>query len=188
MREISTLESGTPLVELDKLVGLFFDQVEDLGRFQLVSAQQLPEPHRSLLDHEHHMTVTVEKFHSSPVNVKVLRERRDQNAYSREICLLKSSDQQTVQYGIVRLNFDHLDEDVQDEILKHQLPLGRILIQHDVLRQVRLLGLYEVSPSDQLIQCLGGLGGSPNQSVYGRTAIIYCNEEPAIELLEIVTV
>ena len=43
----------------------------------LVAAQDVPEPYRGLLVHEHHMTVTVEAYHGSPVNVRVLRRRHD---------------------------------------------------------------------------------------------------------------
>ena len=179
------MESGTPLVELDKLVGLFFGQINDLGEFSVIPPVQLPEPQRSLLHHEHHMTVTVEKFHSSAVDVQVLRELNDSSSYSREICLHRKSDQKVVQYGIVRLNFDHLGNAARQEILLRQKPLGRILIEHDILRKVRLLGLYEIRPTENLAK---KLDCDSQQSVFGRTAIIYCNEEPAIELLEIVTV
>lgn len=177
------MDSNADLVELDQLVSLFFDSSSELGQFKLVEPDEVPEPQRSLLNHDHHMTVTVEKFHSSPVDVVVLQEHRNENFYSREICLNRQSDHQTVQYGIVRLNFNHLDEPVQAEILDKSKPLGRILIENEVLRCVRLLSLYRVSPADVLRSKL-----QFDMDVYGRTAIIYCNQEPAIELLEIVRV
>jgi chorismate-pyruvate lyase len=171
-------------IELDKLVGLFFPVCADLGAFHLVSSGEIPEPQQSLLNHDRHMTVTVEKFHSSPVDVSVLQERRVEKLYSREICLKKQSDQQIVQYGIVQLNFNHLADEVQSEITGQGKPLGRILIEHNVLRRVKLLSLYRIQPSDYLACKLGGASGD----VFGRTAVIYCNDEPAIELLEIVRV
>ena len=178
------MNSKTNLAELDKLIGLFYRETSELGQFRCVTAEAIPEPARSLLNHEMHMTVTVEKFHSSTVNVEVLRELQDEQSYRREICLTRSTDGSVVQYGIVRLNFRHLTQLVQQEIEQQKKPLGRILIEHDVLRRVQLLCLYLVEPAETLQSIIG----SDSSSLFGRTAIIYCNDEPAIELLEIVTV
>ena len=123
------------------------------------------------------------KFHSASVDVSVFREQREGKFYSREIGLNRTSDRGVVQYGIVRLNFDFLDESVQAEIVAHSKPLGRILIEHDVLRQVKLLSLYSIAPTEYLAQ---KLDCQNDVQQYGRTAVIYCNQEPAIELLEIV--
>lgn len=179
------MEPETNLAELDKLIRLFYPIVTDLGDFSTVSADQIPEPQRSLLSHNFHMTVTLEKFHSSPVKVVVLQETEQDDAYSREICLHRTSDDSLVQYGIVRLNFNHLNDAVQQEIRSHSKPLGRILIEHDVHRRVQLSSLYEIQPANRLADMSGDSGNG--SKLYGRTAIIFCNDEPAIELLEIVT-
>jgi chorismate-pyruvate lyase len=173
------------LAELDALVGLFYSQTSELGKFESVDEDRLPEPQRSLLSHDFHMTVTVEKFHSSPVVLKVLQEETRDDAYIREIQLVRQSDGQLVQYGIVRLNFRHLQADVQREIRNKSQPLGRILIEHDVLRRVELLSLYRIEPSDRLTELMNL---DAPETCFGRTAIIYCNDQPAIELLEIVRV
>ena len=172
-------------VELDSLVGTFFEDSLSLGTFSEVRADQIDEPYRSLLNHDSHMTVTVEKYHSASVDVKVLRKKQDEATYAREILLTRQTDQQVVQYGIVRLNFDYLEQAVRNEIETEEVPLGRILIQHNVMRQVKLLSLYEIQPGQAM---LGVLGIEPRCSVYGRTAMIFCDDQPAIELLEIVAV
>jgi hypothetical protein len=59
-----------------------------------------------------------------------------------------------------------------------------VLIEHNVLRNVRLLSLWEIQPGPEL-RNLFGLTGS--ETCYGRTALIYCDGVPAVELLEIVT-
>jgi len=176
------VKSKLKRAELDKLVGLFHANTAELGQFNPVPADSMPEPQRSLLNHERHMTVTVEKFHSAPVSVEVLQEQQTRQAYSREICLRRASDRKIVQYGIVLLDFRHLDPPIQDEIEGHAKPLGRILIEHQVLRQVKLLALYEIEPTELLKSKIA----ADADLLYGRTAIIYCDHEPAIELLEIV--
>jgi chorismate-pyruvate lyase len=89
-----------------------------------------------------------------------------------------------VQFGIPRLNTAYLDEEVRREIESEQKPLGRVLIDHNVLREVQFDALWRVQPGPDLCQMFGL---ATPQTVYGRTALIYCNGEPAIELLEIVT-
>jgi hypothetical protein len=84
----------------------------------------------------------------------------------------------------VRLNFEYLSPEVQRRIEIQSTPLGRILIEHNVLREIELVSLWRVSPGPDLCQ-LFGLEGP--EITYGRTAIIHCNGSPAVELLEIVT-
>jgi len=77
-----------------------------------------------------------------------------------------------------------IDAVVRQEIESRQIPLGRVLINHGVLRQVKLSHLWRVAPGDELWRLLDL---SAPIETYGRTAIIYCDGDPAIELLEIVT-
>jgi hypothetical protein len=64
--------------------------------------------------------------------------------------------------------------------------LGRILIEHDVLRRIRLDRLWRVTPGPDLAGWLCP-DADPPPPTYGRTALIECNGEPAIELVEIVS-
>ncbi|HUY93516.1 MAG TPA: hypothetical protein VMV10_32615 [Pirellulales bacterium] len=169
--------------DLDTLAGLFYSSREELGDFTEVTPEAMPPTPRRLLAHNEHMTVTVEEFHRSPVNVRVLEKLVTPTHYARKILLERQSDGRVVQYGIMRVNFDYLPPEVADEIRSEALPLGRILIEHNVLRRVQLFSLWRVAMGAELQQCFG----SPPGIAYGRTAMIDCNEEPAVELVEIVT-
>lgn len=174
---MSTLERLTPLV------AEFYDDPDALGRFTSVTGRDMAEAYRDLLAHEHHMTVTVERHHGCHVDVRVLDKRTTSTHYSRQILLTRQSDGAVVQYGIMRVALEHLDADTVAEILAEQTPLGRILIEHDILRRIRLQALWRVEPSPHL---RGWLEMAPNTATYGRSALIECNDEPAVELLEIV--
>ena len=76
------------------------------------------------------------------------------------------------------------DEMGKAEIKEQKTPLGRILIQHNVLRQVQLATLWKIETGEDLSALFQLPVGS---EVYGRTALIFCNGEPAVELLEVVT-
>ncbi len=169
--------------DLQELVDLFYEFPEELGEFEEVTASELPPNYRQLLAHHSHMTVTLESFHHSLVDVKVLQSKVAQSHYSRLIVLNRQSDQRPVQLGIVRLHRSFLGDDVFEEIATQKEPLGRILIRHDVLRQVKLLSLWKVEMGPALKIALE----QPDRTTcYGRTALIYCNGVPAVELLEIV--
>jgi len=170
--------------DLETLVDLFYDSCDRLGAFEEVKSSQLTPTARKLLDHHSHMTVTVEKFHGCKVDVDVLERRSREHHYSRKILLRRQSDKRVVQFGIVRLNRRYLSDDVLAEIESETIPLGRVLINHNVLREVQLVALWKIIPGPDLKQYLELADDSP---IFGRTALIYCNGEPGVELLEIVT-
>jgi chorismate-pyruvate lyase len=170
--------------ELRDLVGLFYSRLDELGTFESVTSAEMARNYRMLLAHQDHMTVTVERYHNCPVDVEVLSTQVTDHHYARKILLHRQTDRAVVQFGIVRLDFSFVSDDVRRQIESQKIPLGRILIDHNVLRDVHLLHLWKVTPGPDL-QRLFHLP-SPVPS-YGRTAVIDCDGEPAIELLEIVT-
>jgi chorismate-pyruvate lyase len=163
---------------------LFYHNSTELCELKAVSASSLEQPYRELLSHPHHMTVTVERFHKSPVDVQVLETTLAGDRYSRKILLTRQSDGRVVQFGIVRLNFEFLSPEVQQEIERQETPLGRILIKHNVLREIELVAIWRVKPGPDLCKLFDC---KPGEITFGRTAIIHCNGDPAVELLEIVT-
>ena len=173
-----------PAPDLETLLSLFYQDTAEFGVIEAISAAEMPTVARKLLDHEHHMTVTVEDYHNCEVDVQVLETLFDGQAYSRKILLTKQTDSTVVQFGIVRLHFEFLATHVQQEIMAEETPLGRILINHNVLRRVELSQLWKIQVGQDLAELFRI---TPDTIVYGRTAWIYCNGEPAIELLEVVT-
>ena len=170
--------------DLDTLINLFYPNPTRLARFEAVTVQATPPVYRELLAHTSHMTVAMEEHHASAVDVHVLDKRVTDSHYARKILLSRQSDGRMVLYGIVRINFAYVSPEVEAEIRSETTPLGRVLIEHNVLRRVRLEGLWQVAPGDELCQLLR----LPEpHTTFGRTALIECNGEPAIELLEIVT-
>src|SRR5262245_45835606 len=92
--------------------------------FHIVPAAEVPEPYQALLVHSHHMTVTIEAYHSSPVDIRVLERRRLGDRYARKILLTRQSDGRVVQFGIMLLWLNYCSPDVQTAILEEKTPLG----------------------------------------------------------------
>jgi len=177
-----TRPSASIAPDLETLFSLF-PPATDKPSFQVVPATEVPPPYNILLDHEHHMTVTVEAYHRDQVDVRVIARTRRQSSYARKIVLPLHKTGRIVLFGIVLINLDYCSPPVRAAIEAENTPLGRILIEHNVFRRIELLGLLKIQ------------AGQPQQSwfqtdrpgpYYGRLAIIHCDEQPAIELLEIV--
>ncbi|MEM1305151.1 MAG: hypothetical protein AAGG46_09645, partial [Planctomycetota bacterium] len=90
-----------------------------------------------------------------------------------------------VQYGVMRIWHAELPDAVRDEIQARETPLGRVLIRHGLLRDVELLTLWRLDPSESVRQ---RLRAEPRETVYGRSAQILVDERPTVQLLEIVRV
>jgi len=172
-----------PCISAGELIEIYYNESSVLGRFERVENGSVPEVYRDLLDHSNHMTVTVESHHSDSVDVEVLRSDIAQELYRREILLRTHRSGCVVQYGIVRLNTKYLSDSPRNEILAQNKPLGRVLIEHNVLREIELFDLLRIECGPVLANFFGV---EPGTVTFGRTAIIHCNHEPAIELLEVV--
>ncbi len=173
-----------PIVELEQLTELF-PETEHRPLYRQarhIAREATPEPYHRMLVHEHHMTVTMESYHDCRVEVEVLESRFENDLYCRKILLKNSSTKDVVQFGIVRFNFDFVSPAVRREIESQKIPLGRVLIQHNVLRHIDLGALLKLKAGPRLAECFAVPAGTVT---FGRLATIFCNRQPAVDLLEI---
>jgi hypothetical protein len=176
------------VLHLATITAPFYPQLAELGEFVEVQPADMPEDYQTLLAHDDHMTVTVEAFHGSLVDVRVLQEHREGDLYTRSSLLQLQSDGRIAQLGIMRINMQGLSPVVRDEIEARGTPLGRILIRHNVMRHVKLFRLWRILPGPELAKYLEvpDAAGSDPQCIYGRSAGIVVEGRPSVELLEIV--
>ena len=166
-----------------RLLLSLFSSTADLLEYERVPVDEVPEPYRSLLVHHGHMTITVEAHYGEPVNVAILERRHDGDAYARKILLKLQGSGTVVQFGIMRTQLRYCNEAVRGEILAGKIPLGRILINHNVLRRIEPTAFLRVIPGPAMMKWFGLSRPKPT---YGRLAYIHCDGQPAVELLEIV--
>jgi chorismate-pyruvate lyase len=160
-----------------------FRHAEDPPRFEYVTPDEMPDAFRGLLVHEHHMTVTVEAYHKSLVDVRILERSHQGSSYARKIVLPLQRDGKLVLFGIVRINLDDCSPEVRERIVEGKTPLGRILIEHDVLRRIEPTAYLRIEPGPKQQAWFNLEEPVP---LYGRLAIIHCDGRPAVELLEVV--
>jgi hypothetical protein len=176
---ISTSSTGPTLERLFS----FFPQAGDVPEYEIVPGDEVPPPYHGLLVHDHHMTVTVEAHHGDLVNVRVLARNQTKEDYARKILLTLRGTGRVVQFGIMRVHLPQCSEPVRAEIVAAQTPLGRILIEHDVLRRIEPTAYLRVIPGPAMMRWFDL---QQPRLTYGRLAYIHCDGRPAVELLEIV--
>lgn len=161
----------------------WFPPGTDLPTYAVVAEADVPEPFRGLLCHEHHMTVTVEAYHRDVVDVRLLAVRQRDPYYARKIVLPLRGSGKVVLFGIVRVNLDFTTAPVREAILAGDVPFGRVLIQHNVMRRIEPTAYLKVEPGP--LQ-LAWFGLDRPEAMYGRLAFIHTDGQPAVELFEVV--
>ncbi len=150
--------------------------------YTAVPAESLEEPHRTLLVHHEHMTAVLFAYHGQAVDLHVLRRSQIADHSTRFITLTARDSGQVVETGIVRINLGLLGAAVRQEIMDAQKPLGSILIEHDVLRRIEPKWYFRLEESCPMLDHFG----SGVRQACGRFGLIHCDDQPAIELLEVV--
>lgn len=180
---VNLTEFTNPTAALDDVAGLFFGpQLAIDGR--PVDARDVPEPFRTLLVHHEHMTTSLERYHGGEIAVEVIEEQIEGDRYTRKILLCPAGTAHVVEVGVARINLRYTSPAVREEILKRESPLGDILIRHEVLRRIEPKWFFRFEGPASL---LAAFDRPIVEAVYGRVGVIYCDGQPAIELLEVVS-
>jgi chorismate-pyruvate lyase len=169
--------------QLPELFAVFPHSAE-VPEFETVPAEDVPEPYHGLLVHNHHMTVTMEEFYHDHVNVRILQRLLGDDWYARQILLVCRGNGYVVQFGLPIIKLSDCSEPVREAILEGKTPLGRILIENNVLRRIEPTQFLRILPGPATESWFGPERGK--LETYGRLGVIFCDEQPAIEVLEIV--
>ncbi|MBL9200539.1 MAG: hypothetical protein JNL39_08530 [Opitutaceae bacterium] len=92
----------------------------------------LPQPDRSLLDHDRDMTSTLAAHHGSALRVEVLRVRTEGGLYLREVFLRTVDDDKIVEYGVLAVVLTAFSAEARAAIEAGRTPLGAILHEFKV--------------------------------------------------------
>lgn len=173
----------SPREWLERLVSLFPENEFQSGDFEFILPGEVPTPYDCLLVHDHHMTVNLEAYHGEPVALHVLQVHDEDPIYARKLYLTAGEHGPVVMAGIMQVWLQHLRPRVRERITGAKTPLGRILVEHRVLRHLQPMAFFSVRPRDQLARIFGC--PAIDSVTYGRLAMIFCDGEPAVEVLEI---
>jgi chorismate-pyruvate lyase len=166
----STLvKSAEPAEESNSLVFPLSDfyrrNQHPLPPLEEVEPLRIPQPHRSLLVHEHDMTSTLETFHRGRIHLRIVSRARKGGDYFREVALQLEGSNKPVEFGAIKINLDLFPVEAQARILEEHWPLGRILKDNQIIFTSRPVGYLRIA-SDPLINEVLGLSGA--HLLFGR--------------------
>lgn len=155
----------------------------ELPGIEFVPATAVPAPYRALLDHERDMTSTLEAFHKSPIQLRVLNSSRNHEHYMREVLLVSANTGRPVEYGAIRITLSAFNSEQQRMVLAERQPLGAILEAAAVPYTSRP-GKFIRVKTDEAIQRTLGL--SEAAILFGRCNRLSTND--GLTLAEIVEI
>lgn len=129
---------------------------------ELVDAADLPEPQRSLLDHDRDMTGTLERFAGTGLSLRPLAVRREGEHLYRRVVLLAG--QEPVEYGAIRIDLGALPPEVVPDVEAGARPLGGLLSEAGVALSSEARGFVRTTAA-QAAEALGVQG-----PLFGRLA------------------
>jgi hypothetical protein len=103
---------------------LVCDHLRDLT-FSWAAPDEVDQPYRDLLCHDHDMTSTLSRFHGGEVTLEIFEEGRDPECYFREVLLKVGG--KPVEYGLIRIFLENFSEELGAAITAGGKPLGTIL-------------------------------------------------------------
>lgn len=166
-----------PLDELYRLSG------RTLPRIEAINGDTMPEPYKSLLVHNHDMTSTLEKFHSSRIHLRILSRRLEGSAYFRESILQLDGNNKAVEFGAIKINLDLFDAEPRRLILEQKFPLGRILNDFNVTYSSSPKTFFKIEPDAFIIE---GMHIQDKSMLYGRCNVLADAQGKALaEIVEI---
>lgn len=136
-----------------------------LPQFEILAAEALPEPERSLLVHDRDMTRTLERHHGDTIHLRVLSRFHEGDLYGRESILQLDRSGRPVEYGAIRIHLDRFPEPSRRLILEEHRPLGGILNDSGIRYLSRPTAFFRIGSTSFLQEGLGLQGPS---ILYGR--------------------
>lgn len=177
IQECTTAEDA-----LHSLCDWFFEDRLSMEGCEPVGADALPRAYRELLVHTEHMTERLARYHGRRIELEVLHHEQRGTIYSRNVLLQLADTDFVVEFGVVRMDLRFMSPQVRTGVLSREIPLGAILISHDVMRRIEPKWYFRFSADAPVCAHFAG-----NGDAYGRVGLIHCEGRPAIELLEVVT-
>ncbi|MPZ21001.1 MAG: hypothetical protein GEV06_24330 [Luteitalea sp.] len=134
-------------------------------KVEVVSSDEIPPPYRSMLVHESDMTVTLERRFGGPLLLRPLSTFSARGSYFRRVLLVQEYSGRPVEMGAIRIQLGAFRPRVRAEILRNEVPLGRILRRRGVDFKSRARVFLAVTPNPEM---MGVFWMREPRTLYGR--------------------
>lgn len=134
-------------------------------KVEAVPSDAIPLPYRSMLVHESDMTVTLEQHFGGPVGLRPLSTFSARGSYFRRVLLVQEYSGRPVEMGAIRIQLDAFVPRIRAEILRNDVPLGRILRRRGVDFKSLARVFLAVTPNSEM---MGVFWMREPRTLYGR--------------------
>jgi chorismate-pyruvate lyase len=169
----------SPLFPLD----LAYTQVGvALPAVRTITPEGVPPPYHSLLVHEQDMTLTLERHHGGPVLLRTLSTTSRGGWYLRRVLLVQAYSGRPVEMGAIRVRLDAFAEKIQRQILRNEIPLGRVLRNGGIDFRSRPQAYFAVTPNPEM---MGVFWMREARTLYGRQTALSVEGRRIGDIVEI---
>ena len=137
----------------------------ELPRVKPIDPSDIPLPYRSLLVHDTDMTLTLERHFGGRVSLRPLSTFALGPWYFRRVLLAQQYTGRPVEMGAIRIKIAAFPERIQRQILKNDVPLGRLLRDGGIQYQSRPTMFLSVTPNPEM---MGVFWMREPKTLYGR--------------------
>jgi chorismate-pyruvate lyase len=154
----------------------------ELPQVKLIDPDDIPLPYRSLLVHRTDMTLTLERHFGGRVALRPLATFVHGGWYFRRVLLAQEYTGRPVEMGAIRIRVRAFPARIQRQILKNDVPLGRLLRDGGVDFESRPMVFLSVTPNSDM---MGVFWMREPKTLYGRRTEMTHNGVKIGDIVEI---
>jgi chorismate-pyruvate lyase len=136
-----------------------------LPHVALVDPADIPLPYRSLLVHNNDMTLTLERHFGGRVSLRPLSTFTSGPWYFRRVLLAQEYTGRPVEMGAIRIKVGAFPDRIRRQILKNDVPLGRLLRDGGIDYESRPRSFLSITPNSEM---MGVFWMREPRTLYGR--------------------
>lgn len=142
----------------------------------------LPLPYRSLLVHQRDMTVVLEQHFGGRISLRPLSVFVQGSWYYRRVLLVQEYSGRPVEMGAIRVNLSAFPPRVRQQVLRGEVPLGRVLRDGGVDYLSRPRRFLRVTPNSEM---MGVFWMREPKPLYGRQTEVIVGASKIGDIVEI---
>jgi len=151
-------------------------------KVKAIAPDEIPFPYRSLLVHDDDMTLTLERHFGDRVVLRPLSTFSSGRSYFRRVLLVQEYSGHPVEMGAIRMRLDAFGPKLRSQILRNQVPLGRILRDGRFKYTNRVRAFLAVTPSPEM---MGVFWMREPKILYGRRNEIHRDNTKIADIVEV---
>jgi chorismate-pyruvate lyase len=161
-RRRSALSSAGLLFPLDVV---YARSGVELPGVRPIAPDDIPLPYRSLLVHTSDMTLTLERHFGGRVALRPLATFASGPWYFRRVLLAQEYSGRPVEMGAIRIKVGAFADRIRRQVLRNEIPLGRLLRDGGVNYESRPKAFLAVTPNPEM---MGVFWMREPRTLYGR--------------------